>query len=305
MRCKKCGSTNINVDSQQKTGFSWKKGFLGSLVFGAIGAVAGVGGKTKTTTEYHCMACGNIGDFSWVIMDPDTQSGIDMALEYNDTAKLKSYKQRYRNIEWTPPIQPTSAYSASITAASQSSKPTGNNVIKPKLPPDKFEIHDGILTKYNGTEAEVTIPQDVTSIGKNAFSGCKIESITIPNSVTSIGEDAFFSCKIKSITIPQSVTSIGNSIFRGCDNLEAISVEEENLYYRGEGNCLIRIEDNTLISGCKNSKIPDYIASIGKAAFWNCKNLTSITIPNGVTSIGEMAFCGCENLTSVNLIYGQ
>ena len=164
MRCKECGSTNIDIDRQQTPKYSWGKGFLGSLVFGAPGAAAGVGGKTKTTTKYHCKACGTIGDFSWVIMDPDTESDIDIALQYNDTAKLKSYKRKYRNIEWTPPVKPVPTYSEPILpqATPQSIEPQ-----------EEFEIKHGVLKKYHGKSYSVEIPNGVIGIGDEAFAYCK------------------------------------------------------------------------------------------------------------------------------------
>ncbi|MBR5371660.1 MAG: leucine-rich repeat domain-containing protein [Oscillospiraceae bacterium] len=41
------------------------------------------------------------------------------------------------------------------------------------------------------------------------------------------------------------------------------------------------------------------VTSIGEAAFYNCINLTSVTIPDSVTSIVQYAFSSCGSLTSV------
>lgn len=50
--------------------------------------------------------------------------------------------------------------------------------------------------------------------------------------------------------------------------------------------------------------IPDSVKTIESDAFMYCSSLTSITIPNSVISIGEEAFRDCESLTSIELPVG-
>ena len=149
-----------------------------------------------------------------------------------------------------------------------------------------------------------TIPSSVTSIGNSAFSGCSgFTSIDIPNTITSIGEKAFAYCSnaTGTLTIPNTITYIGTNPFSGCSEIEQIVVESGNTVYDSRNNCnaIIKTSTNTLISGCKNSVIPNTVTSIGQSAFSYLSNLTSISIPNSVTSIGGFAFDNCVNLTSI------
>ena len=46
------------------------------------------------------------------------------------------------------------------------------------------------------------------------------------------------------------------------------------------------------------------VTSIGDGAFYECCNLTSVTMPESVTSIGAGAFAGCSSLTSITIPVG-
>ena len=90
-------------------------------------------------------------------------------------------------------------------------------------------IETATNTLVQGCKATV-IPDDVTSIGNNAFRECRgLSSVTIPNSVTTIGNSAFQECtSLTSVTIPNSVSYIGDAAFARCSDLTSVTSEMEN-----------------------------------------------------------------------------
>lgn len=127
-------------------------------------------------------------------------------------------------------------------------------------------------------------------------------SITIPEFVTTIGECAFFGCsRLESITIPNSVTAIGEKAFFRCSKLASLAVAPNNKRYDSRDNCnaIIETATNKLITGCRNTIIPNSVTKINIAAFFGCPRLTSITIPNSVLSIGIDAFTNCPGLDTL------
>ncbi len=142
----------------------------------------------------------------------------------------------------------------------------------------QITIPDNIISigmnLFEGCESltSVVFTKNITSIPAWTFSGCSsLANITLHESVTAIEDFAFFDCGgLTNITLPDGITSIGDNSFWGCSSLTSIT-------------------------------IPDSITNIGEGAFQHCSSLTSITIPNKVTSIGEQTFYDCSSLTSINV----
>jgi hypothetical protein len=149
------------------------------------------------------------------------------------------------------------------------------------------------------------IPNSVTFIGVYSFSGSTgLISIEIPISVTSIGSGAFSECmNLTSVEIPNSVTYIGTNPFSNCNNLAQIIVDSDNMVYDSREGCnaIIKTSTNELVSGCKNTIIPNSVTSIGSNSFYGCTGLITIDIPNSVTLIGYGAFEYCYGLTSLTI----
>ena len=137
-----------------------------------------------------------------------------------------------------------------------------------------FDKSKTILIKYPAGKADTTysIPDSVTSIRGNAFSGCvHLVSVSIPDSFRSIGDYAFSGCaSLVSVTIPYTVKTIGSYAFSECTSLDSIS-------------------------------LPYNVTSISSYAFKGCNSLTSVRIGDSVSVIDSSAFDGCTNLATINV----
>lgn len=164
-------------------------------------------------------------------------------------------------------------------------------------------------------------------IAECSFLDChNLAGITLPESLTAIEGKAFQGCtSLTGIHIPAAVTEIGYSIVGDCTQLQTITVAEENACFYSPDNCnaIIERETDKLVSGCKNTVVPDFVTVIGAEAFKGCEGLTAIdlpatltciegrafaysgltavTIPNTVTQVDAEAFIGCTSLASVVL----
>ena len=126
------------------------------------------------------------------------------------------------------------------------------------------------MKRYNGSDANVIIPDTVKEIGQGAFRKCaSVTSVTIPNSVEIIQDLAFDGCEtLTSVTISNSVRYIGQEAFNKCTNLTSVI-------------------------------IPDSVTTLGRAAFSDCTSLESVVISNRVTTIERSTFMNCKSLRSI------
>lgn len=181
-------------------------------------------------------------------------------------------------------------------------------------------LHIGKNAFANCSIESISLSDNIESIGEGAFKRCGLKYVSVPakalpfvndksieklviTSGTVIEDDALIMCeKITSITLPSTIETIGKNAFYGCSvSLEEIIVDDNNVNYSDEGNCLIDTRSNTVILGCKNSVIPETVTSINEAAFWGCVGLSEINLPDGIISIGKRAFYNCSDLTGISI----
>ena len=191
----------------------------------------------------------------------------------------------------------------------------------------------------------ITIPAGVKCIGESAFESSGLTGITINNGVESIGQKAFYNCyALTSINIPDSVQTVGQKIFGQSTfstetALASVSLPylgasptdprkfgyyfetpshfaygikqdpNENIYYHISSsvkNVTVRggdIPANAFYncSNITNITISGSQTAIPTNAFYYCTSLTTVTIPDSVQTLGDSAFIGCENLEAITI----
>ena len=140
------------------------------------------------------------------------------------------------------------------------------------------------------------------------FNGAPLSgAVVIPDGITNIPWYALqYGCSaVTSLTIPAGVETIDDGAFKGLDHLNTINLASENTNFV--------LEDNVLYAK-KKAKIllfpqlregeytmPSTITEVGDYQFYNCKNLTGITLSSNLKTIGSYAFSGCSQIKSISI----
>lgn len=176
--------------------------------------------------------------------------------------------------------------------------------------------------------AELTLNEELRSIGKGAFSWSKrLTTLTIPNGVTTIGEEAFAHCwtplpksdsftGLTTVTIPGSVTSIGKNAFTDNQQLTTVNFDGTQEQWNAAGgknagvpssatfHCVKVAASGSCGTGVKWSLASNGVLTItgtgkgimkdyaeGSRKPWESKgDVKQIIICEGVTHIGDHAF---------------
>lgn len=166
------------------------------------------------------------------------------------------------------------------------------------------------VAKYNGSDTAVSIPSEVegkavTVIGEYSFSSTScsnIISLTIPEGVTRLEYNAFQYCNsLTNIDIPESLNDFGINEWHTSVYPPCVFEGSPWLKARREENPLV-VVNNIVLDGrtCTGDVvIPEGVTRINSAAFFNCSNVTSISIPSSLEAVGEYAFQRCSNLKKV------
>lgn len=149
---------------------------------------------------------------------------------------------------------------------------------------------------YKGSGGDVVIPKDISYISNSAFEGVsQITSVTAEGDLYVQG-NGFQGCTRLKRVVVNGNASFESYAFDKCVSLETVEVSG-SIYKTIGGNAFANC---TKLRTFK-VKGSEFIYSISGLAFFNCINLTNVTITNGCSQIADRAFLNCPSLGSLTI----
>ena len=186
---------------------------------------------------------------------------------------------------------------------------SGTSIKSVVLPKSLEKIGDGAFYDLKGL-AEISIPENVTSIGNEAFYNTGLTSIDLPANLKTIGRYAFSGTKLKKVVLPSQVETIGDRAF-SIESLESVHIPRSLKSISSYSSTTSYIYDSQwsnvawgegIFSGAKNLKTVTFEDGISEiiSELFSGTGINKIDLPSSVTKIGSAAFANSD-LTTINL----
>jgi len=126
-----------------------------------------------------------------------------------------------------------------------------------------------------------------------------ITSITIPNTVTTIGRDAFANTAITKFNMPDSVTKLDDGAFYGCEQLTELRLSDNITQLRTVGGSAL----SGNLKSLKKVNLPAKLESICDDAFSSCGELSELIIPENIKSVKFLVHSTYDNFVKPSESY--
>ena len=145
------------------------------------------------------------------------------------------------------------------------------------------------------TMTSLVISEGVKILYADCLSGCvALQSVTLPNSLQEIKFGCFAGSGLTSIHIPANVEKIGEWAIDYCPDMQAITVDPANSWFKSVDGVLFDKAGTTLMMYPKGShqktySVPEGVQTIRTDAFY-AAHMTQVTLPQSLTCIEFYAF---------------
>lgn len=168
------------------------------------------------------------------------------------------------------------------------------------------------LTKYIGTEEELTLPSDIdgyalTAIDANAFSESeKLKRLIVSDTVVNIAEGTLKGCaSLEYLELGSSVAVFTVADLFDLSLLEEVAVNKANAAFSSQKGLLYNGDASVLLLcprglEAESLSLPQSLTKIEQYAFAECTGIGKVTVPAGC-ALSEYAFFHCTSLTGIEL----
>ncbi len=151
--------------------------------------------------------------------------------------------------------------------------------------------------------SKVEFPSTLVSIGDYAFYWCdELTEVTLPDGLQKIGRNAFYVTEVSKVTIGAGLKELDPTAF-AIDSMKTFIVSENNQHFSSDSQGVLYNKAKTRLLHypaklTATYVVPNSVTELGAYAFY-CVSLFEVTLPSSLEVIGEYCFQGASAGTFV------